>query len=103
MSDDLKERLRERWLELSRSSFDSQDAGISANLVDETIDRIEALEAQLAETASAEIAIRFAIEDIHDDGERFEFLECFLIRKHLEQWPEFIAALHKDPSTGSGS
>jgi hypothetical protein len=46
MNDDLKERLQERSMELSRASFDSVDAGISANLVEETLARIEQLEAQ---------------------------------------------------------
>ena len=40
---DIVERMRERWLECSRASFDSVDAGISANLLDEAIDEIERL------------------------------------------------------------
>jgi hypothetical protein len=39
----LIERLKEESLQLVRRSFDSVDAVISANLCDETIDRIEAL------------------------------------------------------------
>lgn len=42
---DLLERLREESLRLARNSFDSVDAGISANLCDEAIDEIERLRA----------------------------------------------------------
>jgi hypothetical protein len=44
---ELLERLKEESLQLARRSFDSADAGISANLCDEAIDRIQALEATL--------------------------------------------------------
>lgn len=47
-SERLLERLREESLQLQRRSFDSADAGISANLCDEAIDRIAELEANEA-------------------------------------------------------
>lgn len=42
---DLVQRLQEESLQLARRSFDSVDAGISANLCDEAIDEIERLRA----------------------------------------------------------
>lgn len=43
-SNDLVSELREEWLELSRQSFDRQEAGIAANLVYRVIDEIERLQ-----------------------------------------------------------
>ena len=54
--DDLVARLREESLTLARRSFDSVDAGISANLCDAAIDEIERLRLQLAQ-ANKEIGI----------------------------------------------
>jgi len=44
--------------------------------------------------ATARQAIEFAVVEISDDFERFEFLECFLLGK-TDQWPKFKSA---DPS-----
>ena len=64
MSDqgDLIERLRDESLQLARRSFDSADAGISANLCDEAIDELERLRA--AKTAALKIADERAKEAV---------------------------------------
>jgi len=54
----LVERLREESLQLARRSFDSVDAGISANLCDSAIDEIERLRAQLAAAEAEKAEIR---------------------------------------------
>lgn len=43
-------------------------------------------------------AIEFAYREISDDGERFEFLECWLNQQHLDQWPEFRALAAQPPA-----
>ena len=57
---DLIDRLKEESLQLARRSFDSADAGISANLCDAAIDEIERL--QEAKRIYMERANKHAIE-----------------------------------------
>lgn len=81
---DLVERLREESMQLARRSFDSVDAGISANLCDAAIDEIERLRAQLA---AAEATIATAEKMVRSDTEVKTELRSQLeaARKALEE------------------
>ncbi len=43
------------------------------------------------------VAIEFAVQEISDDSERLEFLECWLHGRHINQWPEFLARAAQPP------
>jgi hypothetical protein len=58
---DLLERLRDESLQLARKSFDSGDAGISANLCDEAIDEIERLNRVIGEQVASTIRLSLQV------------------------------------------